>query len=111
MFDFFSLKDTYDDRVSGYLMIISLCKWAGIFFIIIGLFLAFYFSNSWFAIIGGTFITLIGFFAAIISHYLRKKLEVLADKAGVVVSHIETKAKNTAKTHLNKIIKQDDHSR
>lgn len=108
MFNFFSIKDIYDDNVSTYLMIISLCKWIGIFFIICGLFLTTYFSSSWLAIIGGIIIIFIGFFVAIICHYLRKKLEALAVKGGYIVSNIESSVKEKAKAHLNKIIEQNN---
>lgn len=106
----FSLKDMYDDRVSTYLMIISLCKWIGIFFIAAGLFLAIWFSQSWLAIIGGIFITIIGFLAAIICHFLRKKLDTLATIGGNLVSNMESAAKHKAMEQLNKMINKEKNT-
>ena len=107
MFNFFSLKDMYDDQVWSYLLIISLCKWFGILLIVTGFFLAIYFNN-WLAIIGGIFIVIIGFFATIVCHYLRKKLGSLATKGGDIINSVETVVKKQAKDHLNNIINKNN---
>lgn len=100
----FSLKDIYDDNVSGYLLLIDFFKWLSIIFIALGLFLTFWFNDYWLAIIGGILLSFIGSITTIIIHIISKKLVSLANRGSSLVESTENYLKNQAKQQAKKLI-------
>lgn len=100
----FSLKNLYDDKVSGYLFLIDLCRWGSFTVIVLGIFLAYWFSHYWLAIIGGSLLVIIGCLVALLAHFVKKKLTILMAMGGNLVEGTENYLKKQVKQQTNKII-------
>lgn len=104
----FTLKDLYDDKIGGYLFLVDLFKWASIVLVIVGAFLAIWFNDYILAILGGLLLCFIGFIAAIIAHFIRKKLAIVVAKGGSLVEGTENYLKDQAKQQFHKFRNKHD---